>query len=354
VNKLRIAMIVSPWYSVPPDGYGGIELMAYLLATELQRRGHEVTVLGRLGSRGPFEVLAVAPESWTPDLGSRNQPARDCLFLYRAYEVIRRRAFDIVHDHSGFMGMVLAATMRAETPVVATLHGDLTEAEGEFLAAIDNKVHLVAISRSQETQVAGVDWKGVVYNAVDLSKLRPSADKDDYILHLARIDPDKGQHVAIEFAKRVGAPLILAGKLEEPQRRYFAERIEPHLGNGVSRLENVAGAEKTRLLARARALVFPLQWEEPFGLAMVEAMASGTPVLALARGAAVELVEPGVTGFLADDVDGLVEAYGRLDEIDTRRCAERARERFSPERMAEGYESIYQAALQHRFYNPVI
>jgi len=354
VNHLRIAMIVSPWYPVPPDGYGGIELMAYLLATELQRRGHEVTVLGRLGSRGAFEVLALAPESWTADLGTRDHPARESLFLYRAYEVIRRRAFDVVHDHSGFMGMVVAATTRAEAPVVATLHGDLTEAEGEFLAAIDDHLHLVAISRSQELQVAGVNWQGVVHNAVDLSQLETSTDKDDYIVQVARIDPLKGQHLAVEFAKRVGAPLVLAGKLEEPQRSYYEERIEPHVGDGITHVENVAGKEKTRLLARARAMVFPLQWEEPFGLAMVEAMASGTPVLALARGAAVELVEPGVTGFLAEDVEGLVEAYGGLGEIDLRRCAERARERFSPERMAEGYESIYQAALRQRFYNPTI
>ena len=125
----------------------------------------------------------------------------------------------------------------------------------------------------------------------------------------------------------------------------FEKEIEPHLGESVRWIENVAGKEKTRLLARAKAMLFPIQWEEPFGIAMVEAMASGTPVLATRRGAAVEVVEPGVTGFLADDIDGLVESYGKLGEIDPRRCAKWAHEHFSPARMAEGYESIYLAEV---------
>src|SRR4030081_2621960 len=137
-------MIVSPWYPVPPIGYGGIELMAYHLARELQRRGHEVSLIGQQGSKGPSETIAIAPESWSSQLGTRDQIPRESLFLYRAYDLIRRRAFDVVHDHSGLTGILLAATSRLQTPVVATLHGDLTEAEGEVLAAGDPRVHLGA------------------------------------------------------------------------------------------------------------------------------------------------------------------------------------------------------------------
>src|ERR1700704_3297475 len=139
VDRRRIAMIVSPWYPVPPTGYGGIELMAYHLASELQRRGHEVSVIGQQGSKGVFETIAIAPESWSSQLGTRDQLPRESLFLYRAYDLVRRRAFDVVHDHSGHTGILLAAPSRLQTPVVATLHGDLTEAEGEFLAAIDHR-----------------------------------------------------------------------------------------------------------------------------------------------------------------------------------------------------------------------
>lgn len=348
----RIAMIVSPWYPVPPSGYGGIELMAFNLARELQTRGHEVAVIGQQGSKGPFETIAVAPESWTPQLGTRDQQARECLFLDRAYHVVRRRAFDVIHDHSGLSGILLAANSGLDTPVVATLHGSLTEAEGDFLGEVDSEVHLVAISRSQQEQVAGVKWRRVVYNAVDPAEYHPVCpeEKEDYLMQLARISPSKGQHLAIEVARRVGMRLVLAGKVDTDAVDYFEKEIKPHIGDLVTWHENVVGMEKARLLAKARAMIFPIQWEEPFGLAMVEAMVSGTPVIAMARGAASEIVEPGITGWLAEDIDGMVEAYGRIGEIDLERCVKRATERFGPPQMADGYQSVYERAIQESYH----
>ncbi|HEY8803195.1 MAG TPA: glycosyltransferase family 4 protein [Candidatus Dormibacteraeota bacterium] len=346
-------MIVSPWYPVPPTGYGGIELMAYLLASELQRRGHQVSVIGQQGSKGPFETIAIAPESWSSQLGTRDQLPRESLFLYRAYELVRRRAFDVVHDHSGLTGILMAASTRLQTPVVATLHGDLTEAEGEFLAAIDHHVHLVAISRAQQALVAGVDWRRIVYNAVDPADYTPITQPDqkhNYVLQLARISPTKGQHIAIEVARRIGMHLVLAGKVDNDSTEYFEREVKPHLGDSVTWHENVSGAEKQQLLARARAMLFPIQWEEPFGIAMVEAMVSGTPVIAMARGAATELVEPGVTGYLVHDADGFVEAYSRIGEIDLERCVKRAGERFGPGQMADGYQSVYERAIEESYY----
>jgi glycosyltransferase involved in cell wall biosynthesis len=353
VTPRRIAMIVSPWYPVPPVGYGGIELMAYNLARELQLRGHQVCVIGQQGSKGPFESVAMAPESWTGQLGTRDQVPRESLFLYRAYHMVRRRAFDVIHDHSGLTGILLAAISGLATPVVATLHGDLTEAEGDFLAAVDRQVHLVAISRSQQASVASVKWRRVVYNAVDPAEYHPvsAEEKEDYLVQLARISPRKGQHLAIELAQRLGLHLVLAGKIDPDSASYFEKEIQPHLGDRVSWHENVVGSAKARLLARARAMVFPIQWEEPFGLAMVESMVSGTPVLAMARGAASELVEPGITGFLAENLDGLVEAYGRLGEIDLELCAKRATERFGPGQMADGYQSVYERAIQASYHS---
>jgi glycosyltransferase involved in cell wall biosynthesis len=344
-------MIVSPWYPVPPVGYGGIELMAYNLARELQLRGHQVCVIGQQGSKGPFEVAAVAPESWSDQLGTRDQQSRESLFLHRAYHLVRKRAFDVIHDHSGLTGILLGASSGLDTPIVATLHGDLTEAEGDFLAAVDRDVHLVAISRSQQAQVADVNWRRVVYNAVDPAEYNPVYnldEKEDYIFQLARINPSKAQHLSIEVARRVGMRLVLAGKVEDVE--YFEKEIKPHIGDRVTWYENVVGAEKARLLAHAKAMIFPIQWEEPFGLAMVESMVSGTPVIAMARGAASELVEPGVTGFLAEDLDGLVEAYGRIGEIDLERCVKRASERFGPGQMADGYQSVYERAIQESYH----
>lgn len=344
-------MIVSPWYPVPPVGYGGIELMAYNLARELQLRGHQVCVIGQQGSKGPFEVAAVAPESWSEQLGTRDQQPRESLFLHRAYHLVRRRAFDVIHDHSGLTGILLGASSGLDTPIVATLHGDLTEAEGDFLAAVDRDIHLVAISRSQQAQVADVNWRRVVYNAVDPAEYNPVCNLDEkeyYLFQLARVTPSKAQHLAIEVARRVGLRLVLAGKVED--EGYFEKEIKPHIGDRVTWYENVVGAEKARLLAHARAMIFPIQWEEPFGLAMVESMVSGTPVIAMARGAASELVEPGITGFLAEDLDGLVEAYGRIGEIDLERCVKRASDRFGPGQMADGYQSVYERAIQESYH----
>jgi glycosyltransferase involved in cell wall biosynthesis len=357
VECRRIAFIVSPWYPVPPNGYGGIELMAYNLARELSQRGHQVSVIARQGSQGPFETLALAPESWTRQLGTPDERARQSLFLYRAYEIVRRRAFDVIHDHSGPPGILVAATSRTRAPVVATLHGPLSEAEGDFLAAVDREVNLVAISRAQQSAVAGVAWRAVVHNAVDPSHYTPitsPAEKDDYLVELARICPDKGQHVAIELAKRLNVRLVLAGKVDPENQSYFDEKIKPNLDGQVSWRENVQGKEKTELLARAKAMVFPIQWEEPFGMAMVEAMVSGTPVIATPRGAAVEVVQPGVTGWLAKDLDEMVDGYSRLGQIDLKRCVAEATRRFGPPQMADGYETVYERAIEQAlFCDPV-
>ena len=328
--------------------------MAYNLARELSRRGHKVTVLGRQGSHGPFESVALAPDSWQKDLGTPNHDPRTCLFLYRAYETVRRRSFDVVHDHSGIIGILVASQARLQAPIVATLHGSLSEAEGDFLRAVARQVNLVAISHAQQATVAGVEWRGVVHNAIDPAVYSPITDpaqKEDYIVELARVTPDKGQHVAIEVAKRLNMRLVLAGKVDSDARDYFDEQIKPHVNGRVTWRENVKGKDKAQLLAKARALVFPIQWEEPFGLAMVEAMVSGTPVIAFRHGAAPELVEPGVTGFLADDVDEMVEALERVHEIDLKKCAEVAAERFGPPRMADGYLGVYEKAIESAQYS---
>lgn len=345
---MRIALISAPWYPVPPDGYGGIERVVFLLAEGLHERGHEVTVIGRQGSHGAFEVLSLAPASWTADLGTRDHMARETAYLRRAYDVVCRRPFDIVHDHTGHAGIILAAEVPSSSIAFATLHGDLTEADAELLTQVEDRVNLIAISRAQQSQVAAVRWNGMVHNAVDVSDLEFSADKDDYLVTLARISPTKGQDIAIDVAKRTGHPLVLAGKIGEGEDRYFKERIEPAIGKGVRWIENARGKEKAALLAKARGMLFPLQWVEPFGLAMVEAMASGTPVIAFPNGAAAEIVEPGTTGFLAHDVEEMAEAVGRLNELDPQRCAHRARERFSSQRMAEQYETLYETAVLSR------
>src|SRR5256714_7901097 len=248
--------------------------MAFNLGRELANRGHQVTIIGRQGSRGSFEALALAPESWTRSLGTLDEVPRQNLFLYRAYETVRRRAFDIIHDNSGLTGILVAAQARLQAPVVATLHGALRESEGDFLRSVARQVHLVAISRAQQSTVAGVEWRGVVHNAVDPAEYTPITrpeEKNNYLVSLARISPDKGQHVAIEVAKRLNVPLVMAGKVDPQATRYFEEKIKPHLHGPVTWREDVQGREKAELLAHASALLLPVPLGEPVRLGMVEA-----------------------------------------------------------------------------------
>lgn len=349
-RRWRIALISPPWYSVPPDGYGGIELVIYLLAKELGRRGHDVTVFAAQGSDPGVRVEALADAGWDQDLGTPNQRVREATYLRRVYDRLKSDRFDVVHEHNEYPGMMMAHTLGLPAPVVATVHGPIGEAEATFLREIDSEIGLVAISEAQASAAPGAAWDAVVHNAIDSSQLDFSAEKDGYLLQLARINPDKGQHTAIEVSRAVGMPLVLAGKLDrDPQsRQYFEKEIEPRLGTDVRWIENVQGDEKRRLLARARAMLFPLEWDEPFGLAMVEAMASGTPVVAFPRGAAAELVEPGVSGFLAADVAEMVELVRRVGEIDPHACRKHVENGFDPGRMASGYEAAYELA-QRRY-----
>jgi glycosyltransferase involved in cell wall biosynthesis len=227
------------------------------------------------------------------------------------------------------------------------VHGDIPEAYSAFYSAVAKHAALVSISAAQRRSGPELPWTGTVHNAVDVGRLVVTpTDKEPYLLSLARVCPDKGQHIAIDVARRTGFRLVLAGKVESTPRSisYFERCVEPFIDSDcVVHFDNVAREVKARLLSRAYALLAPLQWDEPFGLAMVEAMASGTPVIALARGAAPELVTVGVTGFLANDADEMARVVPLAAEVDPWLCAEAARARFSPSAMAEAYLRMYES-----------
>jgi len=340
-DALRIALVAPAWYPLPPRGYGGTELVVHLLHTELRRMGHEVTVFGAEGSEAGVTMLADA--AWSQDLGAPAEAARQATYLARVYAAMGARRFDVIHDHTGFEGLLLALQSGLAPVVVHTMHGELSEPMSTFYKEVDERARLCAISLSQAASAPELKLAGIVPNAVELPAAPPSVTHERYLIEVARITADKGQHLAIKVAQRAGRKLILAGKVERSGEgmRYFEEQVEPFLSPTVEYYPNVAGAQKARLTSRAAAGIFPLQWAEPFGLAMVECMVAGTPILALRTGSTPELIEEGVTGFLADDEDDLVEGANRLDEIDRIRCATVARERFSPRHMAERYLAVY-------------
>ena len=340
-EALRIAIVAPPWYPLPPRGYGGTELVVHLLHNELRRLGHRVQVFGAEGSEGGVTMLADA--SWSHDLGGPAERARLSTYLARVYSKLKGQQFDVIHDHAGFEGVLMALHCPMAPTVVHTIHGELLEPMCTYYREVMDEARLCAISLSQAMSAPALKLAGVVHNAVELPATPPSVSHERYLVEVARITPDKGQHLAIQVSRRTGRKVILAGKVERSGEgaRYFEEEVEPHLGPMVEYYPNVAGSQKARLITRAAAGIFPLQWAEPFGLAMVECMVAGTPVVALRSGSTPELIEQGVTGFLAEDLEDLVRLINRIDEIDRIRCAEVARERFGPRNMAERYLSVY-------------
>lgn len=334
-------MVAPPWYPLPPKGYGGTELVVHLLSTELRRMGHHVTVFG--AEQSAPEVTMLADPAWSHELGGPHERVRLATYLARVFDRLTGGRYDVIHDHSGYEGILLALHSRLAPVVVHTIHGELLDSMCAFYTEVQSRVRLCAISLSQAASAPALQFAGIVHNAVEIPTAPPATSHERYLIEVARITPDKGQDLAIQVAQRTGRKLILAGKVERSGEgeRYFEEQVEPYLGPTVEYYPNVAGAQKARLISRAAAGIFPLQWSEPFGLAMVECMVAGTPVLALRSGSTPELIEDGVTGFLAEDVDELVRVTGRIDEIDRRRCADVARERFGPHHMAERYLSVY-------------
>ncbi len=347
MTRRHVVVVAPPWYPVPPDGYGGIELVVALLCDALRRAGQRVTLIAADGSQpGAIEL---APAKWRADLGRPAERMRELTYAARvATTLAQLHDVDVIHDHCGFSSLI-AACLGGVVPVVHTVHGDIPETYATFYSSVAPSVGFVSISAAQRASMPRLPWIGTVHNAVDLDALRvAAADANSYLLCLARICPDKGQHVAIEVARRVGMRLVLAGKVEDiPEATgYFERDVAPHVdGDRVTHIVNVTGDAKARLLSGAHALLAPLQWEEPFGLAMVEAMASGTPVIAIARGAAPELVADGVTGFLVADADGMTDAVSRVGQVDPSVCARLTRERFSPAVMARGYMSLYESVI---------
>jgi glycosyltransferase involved in cell wall biosynthesis len=341
--EVRIAEIAPPWYPVPPNGYGGIELVVALLADGLALRGHEVTLFASGGSASKAEV--VSPLIDPPDPALLGNVWFETYHALWSYTDASR--FDVVHDHSGIVGPALAALVAPRPPVVHTLHGPWTEPSRRLYALLQSFLHLVAISEAQRAEYPELRYAGVVHNGVDLGAYPFIEGKDDFLVYIGRSTPDKGPADAVEVAKRVGLPLAMIVKKTEPAEQvYWNEVVAPQLTDDIEVLENVPHEVKTDLLGRARALVFPIRWSEPFGLVMIEAMACGTPVVASPFGAAIELVEEGVTGYLRESVGDLADAAGRVGSCSPAACRERVARHFSSAAMVEGYERIFKGVIR--------
>jgi glycosyltransferase involved in cell wall biosynthesis len=290
--------------------------------------------------------LAWVYEHAPSELIGRSLP--DLRHALAAFE--RAGEFDVINDHTGPLGAALGGLV--ETPVVHTVHGPLLAEPGdvyESLGLVAPRVGLISLSLNQRRPKPDLNWVANVPNALDLEHYPCHPHKGDYLLFLGRMNHEKGAHRAIAVAMELDVPLKLAGKVREvKEREYFAEFVEPHLGERIEYLGEVNHGTKVELLQNARATLFPIEWEEPFGLVMIESMACGTPVVATRHGAVPEVIEDGGSGVIVDDWREIPAALERADVLDPLECRRFVEERFAPARMVGDYVRAYEGAIAAR------
>jgi glycosyltransferase involved in cell wall biosynthesis len=337
---MKIAQIAPLFESVPPKLYGGTERIVSYLTEELVRQGHDVTLFASGDSRTAARLVPCRPEAMRLDPTVRDWVPHFMPML----DQVRRRAdeFDVLHFHIDFLHFPVIRPIAGRT--VTTLHGRLDLPDLQPLYREFSDVPLVSISRDQRRPMPPVNWAGTVHHGLPAT-LYPfyPFPEGDYLAFLGRISPEKRPDLAIEIARRAGIRLRIAAKVDRADEAYFREVIEPLLDDPlVEFIGEVGEGEKAAFLGNARALLFPIDWPEPFGLVMIEAMACGTPVIAFRRGSVPEVIDHGVSGWIVDDLDGAVEAVynvGRLNRLQVRR---RFEQRFTAERMARDYVAIYE------------
>jgi len=343
---VRIALLAPVALPVPPRGYGGTELVIHQLAEGLVAHGHDVTLFASGDSETPARLRSLFPRALAPlgiDTKERYQPLEQ---EHVAWACSQAGEFDLVHDHTKTLGVLMAPSVA--TPMVTTLHNDFTpERRAVYLRHPQHPY--VAISAAQARRCPELNYAGIVYNGIDLEEPRLSDRKGEYLLFLGRLCAAKGTHTAIAVAKVLGMPLVLAGKIDPVDRDYVASEVEPHLdGERIRYVGEVTGQAKWDLIAGARCLLFPIQWAEPFGLVMIEAMACGTPVVATRWGSVEEVVSHGVSGWIADDFAGLLEGVERCRHASARACRQWVEQQFSSRAMVEGYLSVYARVVRTR------
>jgi glycosyltransferase involved in cell wall biosynthesis len=358
---MKIAQIAPPWLTIPPKTYGGTESVLYTLIEAQVAQGHDVTLFAPGDATTSAHLVSFLPRALACEGTPWAMHFPAFYHLKRSLEEVGRHQFDIVHTHLSASADLYLFPLLADltVPHVTTLHSHFPfDRQGEKLGNSDGyymdwaaRVPLVALSESARAQEQmPVRFVGVVPNGVDTSLYGVSqGTREDYVVWLGRFVPEKGAHLAIEAARKAGVPLILAGIVERSLRAstdYFQQMIEPQLDHEHVRYIGPVNMEQKRsLLGRARGFLNPITWEEPFGMVMIEAMASGCPVISFARGAAPEIIVHGQTGFLVNTVEEMAQYISRIDEIDREETRAHVERHFSAQRMAERYLQVYEGII---------
>jgi len=365
---MKIAHIGPPWIAIPPKNYGGTEIVLYNLIEEQVAQGHDVTLFAPGDAKTSAKLVSFFPRSLIDSGVPWDAHLKSYYHLYKAVEYIKQHQFDIIHVHLSSSSDMFVFPLIADlgTPVVATLHsrfpfdrvqlwtGDADKYYMEWVS----RVPMIAISGKARAEVTyPINFVGVVHHGLPLAQFRPTVTQpENYLVWLGRLVPEKGPHLAIEAARAMDMPLILAGTIDRhvgEATDYYEHKIKPCIdGERVKYIGPVNMQQKIDLLSRAKAFLNPITWEEPFGMVMIEAMAVGCPVIAFARGAAPEIVAHGRSGYLVHDLNEMIQFIGKIDALDRKVVRAHVAENFSAESMANKYMRIYRKVRASAFLRP--
>jgi glycosyltransferase involved in cell wall biosynthesis len=340
---MRIAQVAPLWEPVPPRGYGGIELIVSLLTDELVRRGHEVTLFASGDSKTDAKLETAVSKAFR--LSDEPQDTQICELLQMSHLLDQIDQFDLVHSHTMLPSFHLADLVKV--PVVYTLHGNFTP---QNIPLFQRYSHLrfISISDDQRHLLDNLNYVATVYNGINADNYPffPTAQTPPYLAFLGRMSPQKGPHHAIEIAKQTGWTLKMAGKIDPVDQNFFVTQVEPLIdGQQIQYLGEVNHAEKLELLGNAAATLFPITWQEPFGLVMIESMCVGTPVLGMALGSVPEVIEHGRSGFICNSVDEMIQSLPQVTQLSRQACHDHVVRAFSVNRMVDDYVAAYEKIL---------
>ncbi len=339
---MRIGIIGPVWQTIPPIGYGGSEIVVHNLVEGLVDLGHDVTLFAAGGSKtkAKLESIVSRPVLEIKGKFDFSDPSYDLLNASEAF--IASTKFEVLHNAVGYQ--LLPFTPFASCPVLHISHSSIRE----YVALVDHykSANYVSISNAQRTLHPGANYLATVYHGIDTNKFIPGSHKENFLVFLGRIMPEKGVHLAIEAAKETKHRLVIAGIVDDRDKQYFSEQVEPYIdGKQIVYFGPADEQQKINLLQRARAHIFPTQWDEAFGLVTVEAMACGTPTIGWNKGAIPEVIKEGETGFIVNSMQEMTAAIKNADTINTDHCCSEAVQHFSRQAMAKGYEKVYQRLL---------
>ena len=335
---MRIAVIAPPWLSVPPAGYGGTENVLDTLCRGLRAAGHDVLLHASGDSTCPVERSWTCPQA----VGTEHiDQVTELRHVIDAYEAALDWGAEIIHDHT--LTGPFYAHHGDDVAVVTTNHGPFDRELAPLFRALAPRVPVIAISEHHAASAGDIPIAAAIHHGIDHRRIPVGTGRGGYALFLGRMHPTKGLDTAITAARVAGVPLRIAAKMREPaERDYYRACVEPLLGGDIEYVGEIGGADKFALLADATCLLNPINWPEPFGMVMIEALACGTPVVATPCGAAPEIVRDGRTGFIRPDIASLAAALGHVDRIDRRACRAEVENRFSMARLAADHGRLFQ------------